>query len=148
MLTIPCIRNNFAMYVCDICYNVSEFHKYCIPCICIYANYLMLIQFRSFITSLLHACTRMAPRSIWRVKILGLLWKNFFPRDESWHLAWHFTTQVLAFPRHVSFPQDVDFHITSHGIYTHMHDRGHSCCYLANKPTRNLIVVIAMGSYI
>ena len=43
--------------------------------------------------------------------------KNF-PRDESWHLAWHFTTRVLAFPRHVSFPQDVDFHITNHGIYT------------------------------
>ena len=76
------------------------------------------IQYRSFITSLLHACTRMVPRSIWQVKILGLPWKNFFPRDESWHLAWHFTTRVLAFPRHVSFPQDVDFHVTSHGIYT------------------------------
>ena len=42
-----------------------------------------LVQYHSFITSLLHACTRMAPRSIWRVKILGLSWKNFFPRDES-----------------------------------------------------------------
>ena len=76
------------------------------------------VQYRSFITSLLHACTCMAPRSIWRVKILGLPWKKFFPRDESWHLAWHFTTRVLAFPRHVSFPQDVDFHVTSHDIYT------------------------------
>ena len=56
------------------------------------------IQYRSFITSLLHACTRMVPRSIWRVKILGLPWKKFFPRDESWHLAWHFTTRVLTFP--------------------------------------------------
>ena len=27
------------------------------------------LQYRSFITSLLHACTRMAPHSIWRVKI-------------------------------------------------------------------------------
>ena len=76
------------------------------------------IQYRSFITLLLHACTRMAPHSIWRVKILGLPWKKNFPRDKSWHLAWHFTTLVLAFPRHVSFPQDVDFHVTSHGIYT------------------------------
>ena len=55
------------------------------------------LQYRSFITSLLHACTRMVPRSIWRVKILGLPWKKFFPRDESWHLAWHFTTRVFTF---------------------------------------------------
>ena len=80
--------------------------------------YNCVLQYRSFISSLLHACTRMAPRSIWRVKILGLPWKNFFPQDESWHLTWHFTTRVLAFPRHVSFPQDVDFHVMSHGIYT------------------------------
>ena len=46
--------------------------------------------------------TRIAPRSFWRVKFLSLPWKNFFPREESWHLAWHFTTRVLAFPRHVS----------------------------------------------
>ena len=61
------------------------------------------VQYRSFITSLLHACTRMVPRSILRVKILGLPWKKFFPRDESWHLAWHFTTRVIStrrgFPR-------------------------------------------------
>ena len=79
---------------------------------------LSIIQYRSFITSLLHACTRMAPHSIWQVKILVLPWKIFFPRDESWHLAWHFMTRVLAFPQHLSFPQDVDFHITSHGICT------------------------------
>ena len=65
----------------------------------------MHIQYRSFITSLLHACTRMPPRSIWRIKIHGLPWKNFF------HEMSHgiFTTRVLAFPRHVSFPQGVGF---------------------------------------
>ena len=45
---------------------------------------ILQLQYRSFITSLLHACTRMVPRSILRVKILGLPWKKFFPRDESW----------------------------------------------------------------
>ena len=31
-------------------------------------------------------------------------------------VAFHDTS--LDIPRHVSFPQDVDFHVTSHGIYT------------------------------
>ena len=31
-------------------------------------------------------------------------------------MAFHNTS--LDIPRHVSFPQDVDFHVTSHGIYT------------------------------
>ena len=61
-----------------------------------------------------------------------------------------FMTRVLAFPQHVSFLQDVGFprNESWHLHATGVHGRGHSYCYPANKPTRNLIVVIATGRYI
>ena len=83
----------------------------------------MYVQYRSFIISLLHACTCMAPCSIWHVKIHGLSWKIFF-HEKSCGI---FTTRVLAFTRHVSFPQDVGFprneswhlHVTCMAVVIH-----------------------------
>ena len=75
------------------------------------------IQYRSFITSLLHACTRMAPRSIWRVKILGLPWKKFFStrRVVASHMAFHDTSLGISTTCVIStrrgFPRNESWHL-------------------------------------
>ena len=99
------------------------------------------LQYCSFITSLLHACTRMAPRNIWRVKLHGLPWKIFFHKTS----RGIFMTRVLAIPRHVTFPQDMVFHVTSHGIYKQCAWLWSSILLSVNKPTRNNIMVIRVA---
>ena len=84
--------------------------------LCSKTKYAFQVQYCSFITSLLHTCTRMAPRSIWRVKILGLPWKFFFhetsrgiSRGISRHESWHSTTRVISTRR--GFPRNESWHL-------------------------------------